>query len=1559
MSGRGFVLGGRRWCIAAVVLIAAAAGYAVLLSWSHVAAADDPTSADLPASASPAAVHDVQELPSERTATSRVFERSDGSRRMQISAVPINFRDTQGNFQPIDNTLVDAGNGMLRNKANSMTVAVPRDPTVGAMSVSSADGATVAFTLHSPDTRSAAAQNGATAMPAEPAATDTTAATAPATTTASPAAVASLPAPSTTTEGTTATTTGLLGGVDATYEVEPSGLKETLILENASAPARMVWSLSPSSGLQPSIDRGGEVLFTDSKGQLRFVVPAPTVADKGGEPSSAAVAYSLNNAGTELTLSIDRQWLASKERSFPVAVDPSIYVNTTGQCTLASGPYAANHYCTGALQVGAGNSPGAYVRRGLVRFDLSTIPQDASVYGAELEATFASRTAAIDFNVEAHNVTQGAWNSSATWNTYDGTTAWATAGGDFNATAESTTALTAADIGVQKKWALSKLAAGWVDHSIPNNGVVLKSASEGSLVEATLSGVDLWLMYEPRLGATADQTMISEKLTDTSSASVNVASGNLFVSNQDLAIAGKGLDLNVGRTYNSGDRGGLDEKGLAGLNWVMSPSSDIRLYGSPGGLRILRDEQGVKWRFDRDPATDAGGELAYTTPPGLNAKLVQHSSGADTLTFDQSGTKYEFDNDTWAPVHHIVDKNGNTLTFNFDGSDRTTFIHDTRGRDLNFSYASNGDLHQITDVLGRHWTYTTNSDHTLASYQDPDGRTTSYAYDTNKRLKQITDPRGHLIEITYDSSGRVATFRRVVNGTATTVGTNDAQWTYTYNASGTASKCTAAGVFGHADVTDPEGHVSTYCFNKQDQVVQAFDPLNHKRDKTYTPNNDVATVTSPGQGAGGLNTTYSFNSDNSPTSIVQQTGANSSLTTTVSYDTSAGNTNPLKKYTPSLINTPKSNGSQGSTDHQLAFGYDSAGNLSSVTSSLSVQNQLTQAHGGPGGQISSSTDARGNTTTYGYNANGEMNSITPPSPLGGSTITYDAPSRVKTFTDGKSQTSTYTYDGEDRVTRVDYSDGSWVKFTYDANGNETQRQDSSTMGGLAGITNYTYDNLNRATGEDRPTSFDTTYAYDRAGNLKTLQDSGGAVTYAYNAANLLTSLVAPDTSTPFTFAYDNDNNRIQTTRPNGLTTCTPYDLAGRLQSLKTFAVGTGLSCSNLPATLVQNYSLTYTLASGSDSSLIQSITDAKGGDTTNYDYDVLDRLTRAQTTGANPSDFQYAMDGVGNRTRILKIIGSTTTDSYRAFNNANELCEYQATAGPTCPSSPGAGAPGFDANGNMTTDGNGRTIAYNIRDQMTSITPAGGSAQAIVHRGANQQDLAGVNGNEVALDGLGVAGLRQSGTLNAITRDPTGTLLARRNATNSLAATRYYLTDPLGSISALTNSAGAQTAPASGFYRYDPDGASIGAAPADFGYRGGQTLPGGLIHDGMRYYDPQLGVWTQQDPVSQALDPNQVNAYSYASCDPINSADPSGLETERQRAGRICQEAWHIEFVPMPSQILSISSEPARGRDFRGGTSYEVYMQSTVTGQYMECHAIIRRGKILHLHLRETNGIEA
>ena len=54
----------------------------------------------------------------------------------------------------------------------------------------------------------------------------------------------------------------------------------------------------------------------------------------------------------------------------------------------------------------------------------------------------------------------------------------------------------------------------------------------------------------------------------------------------------------------------------------------------------------------------------------------------------------------------------------------------------------------------------------------------------------------------------------------------------------------------------------------------------------------------------------------------------------------------------------------------------------------------------------------------------------------------------------------------------------------------------------------------------------------------------------------------------------------------------------------------------------------------------------------------------------------------------------------------------------------------------------------------------------------------------------------------------------------------------------------------------------------------------GLYKFGIRYYDPTLGRWTQQDPLGGSLfDPSTGNRYAYTNDDPTNLTDPTGKLT--------------------------------------------------------------------------------
>ena len=447
-------------------------------------------------------------------------------------------------------------------------------------------------------------------------------------------------------------------------------------------------------------------------------------------------------------------------------------------------------------------------------------------------------------------------------------------------------------------------------------------------------------------------------------------------------------------------------------------------------------------------------------------------------------------------------------------------------------------------------------------------------------------------------------------------------------------------------------------------------------------------------------------------------------------------------------------------------------------------------------------------------------------------------SRRTSVTDGKGQLTTTSYDALDRPTKIAFADGRTVSFGYDAGGRLTSRTDAG------GTTTYVYDRLNRLVEERVPSGATNVYAYDPVGNLTSMTDVGGTVSYRYNAVNLVDQLTEPGGAIT-TFGYDNDNNRTSTTYPNGVAQSATYDASNRVKTV----VGTqGL-------TTLTSFAYDYNVA-GKDTGLRRSVTDVAGNVAT-YDYDALDRLDRAVTKnslGVTTADYDYGYDAVGNRTSEV-VNGVTTTAS---FNAADQLT---SRAGVTY---------SYDLNGNQTGSSAGQSLAYNGADQTTSLKRAGGTALSAAYAGPNQVERISAGAATFTNSVLGVSATTEAGATTATTRDPNGALIGLRTSAGRF----YYLLDGLGSVVAVTDGSGNVT----NSYTYDPYGAttesaSSGAVANPWRYTGQyQDLSTGLYKMGARYYQPELGRWTQPDPSGQ-----DANAYLYVGGNPVNFVDPSGL----------------------------------------------------------------------------------
>ena len=249
---------------------------------------------------------------------------------------------------------------------------------------------------------------------------------------------------------------------------------------------------------------------------------------------------------------------------------------------------------------------------------------------------------------------------------------------------------------------------------------------------------------------------------------INLATGNVYITETDISIPGLGGGLSVSRIWNSILPATENSYPfMFGRNWRSTYEERLIFQGSDGYLKFARADGSV-WSF---ASSQLGTPNIYMPAAPANDKTtITDGSPNWTMAF-KDGTQRLFNGSTGLLVG-IVDRNGNTTQLSYDASNRLTTVTDPASRHLTFTYLNSTSnlVSSVTSDVGITYSYSYDAQGRLSKITKPDNTTVSFQFDGNSNITAVLDTDGKILEShTYDGINRGLTSSRANGVDAITV----------------------------------------------------------------------------------------------------------------------------------------------------------------------------------------------------------------------------------------------------------------------------------------------------------------------------------------------------------------------------------------------------------------------------------------------------------------------------------------------------------------------------------------------------------------------------------------------------------------------------------------------------------------------------------------------------------------------------------------------------------------------------------------------------------------------
>jgi len=681
-----------------------------------------------------------------------------------------------------------------------------------------------------------------------------------------------------------------------------------------------------------------------------------------------------------------------------------------------------------------------------------------------------------------------------------------------------------------------------------------------------------------------------------SSDPIDLVTGDFLFEQVDLTVGSQPFPLGLAfrKSYNSGSR---FKDGALGLGWTHNFELTAEL-GSDGF-------QGL----GEDSPIDA---VAAIVEQVVSIDLLTGSEPLDQVVLSMLTQRWF--------MEHLID---NAVTVS-EPTNTSVFIHLADGT-FNPPPGSASDLtvlpagtYQLENKHGLVLSF--HNDGNIDFSLDPNGNQVVWSYNSGI-LQNVADAAGHVLSFTY-TGGRISS---VSDGTR--------NFGYAYDAAGNLTT-----------VTDANSENTTFQYQSDGLLNRVFTPANPANARVFNTFNSLGHVETQLDALGNL---YTYHI--APGSRSEE--VDPLLNSTVTYYNDRGK----------ILGDIDALGFETTFDYDgeerviatvapegnfVQFEYDDLHNLTTETTfpkpgspDAPIVREFTYEP--TFNKVETVTDPRLNVTTFSYDGDGNLQTITQPQVGGQSpttTFTYNSRGQVLTTTDPEGTITSFSYapTTADLLSTTADSGGGGLglvtSMTYNAAGDRITQTDPRLN-----TVAFAFDNMRRVTQTTSPApfSFITMITNDEEGNVTEVSRATGDVlvpwqttTTTYTLSGKVNTVTDPDLGATLA-KYDGRDRISRVTDAESQLTQIFYDARGNLDHV-------------IDATGVASQQYTYA-ANGQ----VASVADANGN-TTGYRYDDFDRL---EFTDFPDSDFeQLTYDAASNVVNKRTRSGPSITFSHDALN---------------------------------------------------------------------------------------------------------------------------------------------------------------------------------------------------------------------------------------------------------------------------------------------------------------------